>query len=456
MGGIFLTLGRWRSWVSIIIPSDVPRSRRAEEFRFRRSRQSSARQVALAALQTWRRQHLLADSIASHLLAEANFSSSDRAFALELFYGVLRNASLLDFWIACLRKGSIDVDLRDILRLGLYQLFLLGTPEHAAVHETVELARKSGRGLINGILRTAVRTQDELRSKAAAQPIAIRMSHPEFLVARWQRNFGTEATEKLCRWNNQPPPLYARINKLKIQGEDFARVYPGAKPLSLDAQFVQFDSLPTAALEQGHCYIQDPSTIVACRLLDPRGGEKILDACAAPGGKTAHIAEVMRNRGVVVACDRALDRLEILKQNMARLQATIAKVVHVDWIRGPVPKQVAAHAPFDRILLDAPCTNTGVMRRRVDARWRLRPADFLSMQKQQLEIARALHPLLKAGGVFVYSTCSIEPEENEDAVQQVVREFPDLRLIEQQCSLPFHDHVDGAFAVKFIRDQRDV
>lgn len=430
----------------------MPRSRRAKEFPSRRSRQSSARQVALAALRTWRRQHFLADSIASQLLAEADLSSPDRAFALDLFYGVLRNASLLDFWIGCLRKGSIDVDLRDILRLGLYQLFLLRTPEHAAVNETVELARKSGRSLINGILRTAARTREELQSKGAAQPLAIRTSHPEFLVARWQRNFGMEATEKLCRWNNLPPPLYARINRLKIQSEDFVRLYPDAQPLSLDVQFVQFNSLPAAALERGHCYVQDPSTIIACRLLHARAGEKILDACAAPGGKTAYIAEVMQNRGILMACDRAVDRLEILGQNIARLGATIANVSRIDWTHGPVSKQVAAHAPFDRILLDAPCTNTGVMRRRVDARWRLRPADFLSMQKQQLKIVHALHPLLKAGGIFVYSTCSIEPEENEDAVRQIVREFPDLRIVEQQCSLPFRENVDGAFAVKFIRD----
>jgi 16S rRNA (cytosine967-C5)-methyltransferase len=434
----------------------VPRSRRAEELPSRRSRQPSARHVALAALRTWRRRHFLADSIASELLAQADLSSPDRAFALELFYGVLRNAALLDFWIGCLREGSIDVDLRDILRLGLYQLFLLRTPEHAAVNETVELARKSGRSLINGILRAAARAQDELRSKAVAQPLAIRSSHPEFLVARWQRNFGTEATEQLCRWNNQPPPLYARINRLKIRREDFVRLHPEARPLSLDAQFVEFNSLPARALEQGHCYIQDPSTIIACRLLDPGPGEKILDACAAPGGKTSYIAELMQNRGVLTACDRALDRLQILGQNIDRLAATIANILRVDWTRGPIPKQVAAHAPFDRILLDAPCTNTGVMRRRVDVRWRLRPADFLSMQKQQLKMVRALHPLLRAGGVFVYSTCSIEPEENADVVRQLVREFPDLSRIEQKCSLPFRDQIDGAFAVKFIRDRRNV
>jgi 16S rRNA (cytosine967-C5)-methyltransferase len=415
-----------------------------------RTSHRSARHVALAALRAWRKGRLRADSIASKLFAQADLPSPDRNLALELFYGVLRNASLLDFWIGSLRDGSVDVDLRDILRLGLYQLFFLRTPEHAAVNETVGLARISGRSLINGMLRAAVRAQKKLESQAAAQPLPIRTSHPEFLIARWQRNFGPEMTENLCRWNNQPPPLYARINGLNISREDFARFYPEARPVSGNESFVQLDALPAMALKQGHCYIQDPSTIIACRLLAPQSREKILDACAAPGGKTGYLAELMQNRGILVACDRAVDRLQILRQNMERLGATIVTAVRVDWTRRVIPKEVAAHAPFDRILLDAPCTNTGVMRRRVDLRWRLREADFMRMQKQQLDIVRALRPLLKPGGVFVYSTCSIEPEENEQVVETLVGEFSDWRVSDQQFSLPFRDNIDGAFAAMLV------
>jgi 16S rRNA (cytosine967-C5)-methyltransferase len=188
-----------------------------------RTNHRSARHVALAALRAWRKGRLRADSIASKLFPQADLSLPDRNLALELFYGVLRNASLLDFWIGSLREGSVDVDLRDILRLGLYQLFFLRTPEHAAVNETVGLARISGRSLINGMLRAAVRAQKKLESQAAAQPLPIRTSHPEFLIARWQRNFGPEMTENLCRWNNQPPPHYARNNGVKISREDFIR-----------------------------------------------------------------------------------------------------------------------------------------------------------------------------------------------------------------------------------------
>ncbi len=417
----------------------------------KRRAQPSARRTALAALRAWRTEKRFADSVIAKLLAQTELDVRDRAFTLELFYGVLRNATLLDFWIGCLRKSPLDVDLRDLLRLGLYQLFFLKTPEHAAVHETVELAPKSRRALINAILRTAARRQDELRSQANAQCLAIRTSHPRFLVARWEQNFGPQAAEALCTWNNRPPPLYARINRLKIGRESFRRAYPESRPLSGNPHFVEFHTFPTEALAQGHCYIQDPSTAIACQLLDPQPGEKILDVCAAPGGKTSHIAELMRNRGGIVACDRAAERVRVLEENLARLGAGIARVFRFDWTCGRIPKEIVAIAPFDRVLIDAPCSNTGVMRRRVDVRWRIRAADFVRMQKQQLKIVRTALGLLKTGGVLVYSTCSLEPEENEKVVQQLLREFANSRRMEVQSSLPFRDGFDGAFAAKLIR-----
>ena len=154
--------------------------------------QLSARQIAQAALRLWRKEKRFADSIISELLAKAGLTPSDRAFAMELFYGVLRNLTLLDFWIACLRVSRVDADLRDILRLGLYQLFFLQTAEHAAVHETVEVGAKGQRPIINAMLRAATRRRNELRASANAQPLFVRMSHPQFLVERWRQHFGAE------------------------------------------------------------------------------------------------------------------------------------------------------------------------------------------------------------------------------------------------------------------------
>jgi 16S rRNA (cytosine967-C5)-methyltransferase len=159
----------------------------------------------------------------------------------------------------------------------------------------------------------------------------------------------------------------------------------------------------------------------------------------------------MENRGTIVACDRDPERLQRLKENMARLGVGIVHIFGHDWTLGQVPSEVASMAPFHRILLDAPCSNTGVMRRRVDVRWRLKPADFGRMQRRQLEILRALIPLLAANGALVYSTCSLEPEENEQVVRRILYDSPGLRAIQEKRSLPFRDGFDGAFAAKFIR-----
>jgi 16S rRNA (cytosine967-C5)-methyltransferase len=411
----------------------------------------SARRIALNTLRTWRKEKRFADSIISESLAKATLTESDRAFAFELFYGVLRNLTLLDFWISCLRSSQIDADLRDLLRLGLYQLFLLKTAQHAAVHETVDLAPRRQRPIVNGMLRAAIRRQSELLARGDAEPLFIRASHPQFIVERWHQHFGAQHAEELCKWNNLPAPIYGRINQLRIDREEFLRLYPDSRPLTRNLEFVEFDVLPACAVRQGHCYIQDPSTAIACQILSPRRGENILDACAAPGGKTGYIAQLMENRGTIVACDRDPERLRILKENMARLGVGIVRTFDHDWTRGHVPAEIASMAPFHRILLDAPCSNTGVMRRRVDARWRLQPADFPRMQQRQLEIICALVPLLEPKGTLVYSTCSLEPEENEQVVRQALTSAPILRLEEQKRSLPFRDGLDGAFAAKFIR-----
>jgi 16S rRNA (cytosine967-C5)-methyltransferase len=413
--------------------------------------QPNARGAALAALGAWQSYKERADTIISAVLAEPKLGKSDRAFAMELFYGVLRNLTLLDFWIGCLRSPHVDDDLRDILRLGLYQLLFLGIPDHAAVNESVELAPPKRRGFINGVLRAAVRERDELRSRAKGQSLSLRTSHPAFLVTRWQKRFGLEEAASLCAWNNRPATVYARINRLKIDPEQFTQRYPDCRQLSSQSGFFECSEFPAQALQRGHCYIQDPSTMLAGQLLDPQPGEKVLDACAAPGGKTGHLAELMQNRGLIVASDREAPRILMLEENMKRLGAGIVQAYRHDWTRGRIAKEIESNAPFDRILIDVPCTNTGVMRRRVDVRWRLQPSSLAHMRNQQLEIVRGVSGLLKRGGMLVYSTCSLEAEENEEAVQQLLLEFTDWSLVEQRHLRPFQDNVDGAYAAKLLR-----
>lgn len=410
----------------------------------------SSRETAIAALREWRAGEQFADSILGRLLRSSLLTERDRAFVTELFYGVLRNLTLLDSWIGLLRSNHLDENTRDLLRLGIYQLFVLKTPEHAAVHETVDLAGTRNRSLVNAVLRSAVRRKTKLLETASKQDLRVRESHPQFLIDRWTRNFGGKNTLNLCQWNNQAAPIYARINLLKISIDQFLSDYPEAQAVKESVGFVRLPSVPSNALARGHCYIQDPSTATACLQLDPVPGQVLLDACAAPGGKTGFLAQLMQNKGRIVACDREQNRLATLQTNLENLGVTAAQFVCHDWTTGKIQTDMIAPSSFDRVLVDAPCSNTGVMRRRVDLRWRLTPNDFARMHEEQVRIVRSTIPLLKPGGTLVYSTCSIEPEENQDVVKVILDEFPFLKLTDEKSLLPFRDGFDGAYAAKLV------
>jgi 16S rRNA (cytosine967-C5)-methyltransferase len=406
----------------------------------------NARGVALAALRRWRTSARLADEIVSRGLDESSLTGSDRAFATDLFYGVLRNRTLLDFWIGCLREGKIDHDLRDLLQLGLYQLLVARITPHAAVNETVALARLKYRGIGNAILRTASRNDVDLLSRAKTHPLSVRTSHPEFLIERWTRNFGGETAAELCAWNNEPPPLYGRINRLKTSLEQFRASCPSAEPIDGVDNFIKLERFPHEEFARGDCYLQDPSTRLACELLNVSPGQRVLDACAAPGGKTAYLAELMNNRGTIVACDRSAERLELVEQNSVRLGVSIVQTLQHDWLESAPGQSISSPEVFDAILVDVPCTNTGVMRRRVDLRWRLQPNDFDKMAADQSSIVSRVLPLLKPGGALVYSTCSLEPEENQMVIDRLTTAGANLE--ETQESLPWRSGFDGAFVTR--------
>ena len=411
----------------------------------------SARRLALQALRRWRTRHELADVVLQRELTRVELPKSDRAFCQELFYGVLRNLTLLDFIADQLRSGGLDHTARDLVRLGLYQLFKLTTPEHAAVFETVELAPIRLRQLVNGILRSAIRQRERLVEGIAAAPLMIRGSHPQFLIERWEHVFGRAKTEALCRWNNQPPSILARINTLRIFVDEFFRTYPGVRRSSKHPCFVECEELPVEAIHKGHCYVQDPSTAAAVELLEPEPDDTILDACAAPGGKTGYMAALTENRCDITAVDAIPRRVDLLRENLARLGVGRTRIIQADWTAPDLQPPLTTREHYDKVLIDVPCTNTGVMRRRVDVRWRLNRNDFSCLAETQAKIARAVIPLLRRGGVLVYSTCSLEHEENEAVVENLLAEFRDLRVDSMRSVLPFRDELDGAFAARIRR-----
>ncbi len=367
---------------------------------------------------------------------------------METFFGVLRNLTELDFFIGQLRDGQVDDETRQVLRLGLYQIFHLRTAAHAAVNETVNLAGRT-RGLVNAVLRRALREQPDIEARLAKADLATRTSHPEFLLDRWTATLGAETTAQLCAWNNAPADVHVRANGLKVTVGELLCSSTDATPSPAHPLAIKVSRLPMSWIANGLCYVQDPSTLIACDLLAPEPGEFVLDACAAPGGKTSYLAELMQNRGRIIACDLYESRVERLRENLARLGVTVARPLVHDCMAAGAPLEPGS---FDRILVDAPCSNTGVLRRRVDVRWRLTDEDFIRMPAQQLALVKRAATLLKRGGTLVYSTCSLEPEENDGVVERALAAVPGLRFIESRCALPYVDGIDGAFAAKFVRE----
>lgn len=372
----------------------------------------------------------------------------DAAFLQTLVFGVLRNVLLLDTWLDDLCDNKrLETRVHWLLRLGVAQLLLLEMPPHAAVNETVNLAEGKPRALVNAVLRRAEREKAHLLRMMDNMPPQDRFSHPEWLVERWRKQFGDDATLKLCEWNQQPADTYIRLNRLHPEPLDAAAV--SELTAATHPEFFRVNQPPREWLAEGKCYVQDPSTALACELLDPQPGETILDACAAPGGKTAYLAQFMKNKGRIVACDASPRRVKRMQENLGRLHVTIAETPIVDWSKSGA--NAFGGLQFDRILVDAPCSNTGVMRRRVDVRWRLEPWFFKQMVEQQTLILENLFPLLRPGGTLVYSTCSVDREENEDVIAAFTAAHRNLKLVESEATLPWRDQVDGAFAAKLVK-----
>ncbi|MBP7948939.1 MAG: methyltransferase domain-containing protein [Verrucomicrobiales bacterium] len=413
----------------------------------------NSRQTALRILRHWKPDGMFAEDMIDLEARVQSLSGPNRALLNAVVLGVVRNRSLLDFWIDHLRDGGkLQREARELLRMGLVQILLMDLPEHAAVNETVELAGPA-KSLANAILRRAVRSRSELQTMAEQAPPSVRWSLPEFLLQRWRNNFGPKACTFLCEWINRPSPIHVRGNNLRFRGESRAAHLPGAVPVEGFPGFFQVPELPLGLLEEGICYAQDPSTALAPALLAAQRHETILDACAAPGGKSAMLAQAMGNHGQILCVDQSEKRVKRLAGNLRRLNVRCAEVLQHDWLAGPLPDYWRQRFPggFDGILIDAPCSNTGVMRRRVDVRWRLKPDAFAVMQEQQGQMLNAVAPHLKPGGRLVYSTCSIEPEENEGTVQKFTASHPEFQLAEMQRTLPHRDGVDGGFAALLIR-----
>lgn len=405
----------------------------------------SVRDIAVQVLSDWSKERQFAEDLLDAACRHHRLSPPDAGLLHAIVLDVLRNVSLLDYWLDHLTDHRhLDHCTRSVLRVGLAQLLILDLPPHAAVNETVSIAGKA-RGLVNAVLRRADRERAALLALRSTLPLHIRTSHPQWLVRRWQRALDDEKTARLCEWNQREPETFVRANPLH---PDNARLLELPDLTDIGGGFFRCSKVPREALVAGWCYAQDPSTAIAPQILDTQPGEVVLDACAAPGGKTSMLAASMQNRGRLIAADSSSSRLLRLRDNLERLRVTNAEVFHYDITDGSVPPW--GDLLFDRILLDVPCSNTGVMPRRIDVRWRLQEKDFAKLVETQASLLTSALRMLKPGGCLVYSTCSIDPEENRGVVDAVLSVKLSASLDQERSIFPPDDQSDGAYAARIV------
>jgi 16S rRNA (cytosine967-C5)-methyltransferase len=446
----------------------------------------NARSLALQVLLDCRRHDAFVQEILDQRLGESPLPPADRRLATQLAYGVLRRRGTLH---ALLRPfvrrqpHQVEAWLWDALGLGAYQLALLThVPPHAALNETVELASLYGRpgakGFLNGVLRrlAAVVTDEQTEVPAAdalpleqgryrrlARPmlpdpasrpvdyLSAAFALPGWLAQRWHERYGTEECRRLGFWFAGPAPLTLRCNPLRSTRDELLRKLAEAQVAAEPGTHPQAVRLREAAAirelpgyDAGWFCVQDESAMHVASALAPEASESVLDLCAAPGGKATHLAELMGDRGRVLACDSDDRRLGTVRDLARRLGLASVETCLVN------EEQPAPPGAFDKVLVDVPCSNTGVLGKRPEARWRLRPEDLRQLVGLQTRLLALGCERVRRGGVLVYSTCSIEPEENRGVVEAVLRRMPEMRQEAEGDAVPGRP-ADGGFWARLRR-----
>ena len=444
-----------------------------------------ARTKALEVLIRWEKRGSPMDPLFDEMVREdPHLTDLDKAFVRELVYGVLRWQGKLDWIISAyshIKPHRMERAVITILRIGAYQLlFMDRVPPRAAVDESVKLAKGMKKGdaapFVNGILRGIAEGRKEVSyPDLQTDPlyhIATLYSHPLWMVRRWVDQWGVEETIALCQADNQIPPFTVRVNILKGSREEVISQLRdekiGATPTPFSPVGLVISHPPPldtwGLLQDGWFQVQDEAAQLVSILLAPQPGERVLDLCAAPGGKTTHLAQVMEDRGEIVAIDVSQAKLELLQENCRRLGITIVKALAQD-AAAPLPFPPAR---FDRVLVDVPCTGLGTLRRNPDGKWRVKEVDIPRLQKLQRTILIQAATMVKREGVLVYSTCTMTSEENEGVIEAFLSEQEGFHLEDVSPSLPpgceglvdskgylrtipSRHGMDGFFAARIIR-----
>jgi 16S rRNA (cytosine967-C5)-methyltransferase len=439
---------------------------------------SGPRGTAVKILNRVERTDSYLDKVLDAELRLGELNDLDKGLLTELVHGVLRWQNKLDWVLNGFSHGNFaksEINVKNTLRVALYQiLFLDRVPHSAAVNEGVEFIKRirgdKPAGLVNAVLRNIIRNIDGIRypdpGEDEVQYLTVFLSHPHWMVKRWLPRYGREETERLMLANNERPGMALRINRLKIDPADFKRrldenhiVYSASQYLG---HFVRVKTLSGIGqmdlFRDGLFTIQDESAALPCQLLDPQPGQRVIDLCAAPGGKTTNVAEMMNNEGEIIALDKYEAKLNLIVSACERLGLRIVKLRAADASQFDDP-------PADRVLLDAPCSGLGTLAKKPDIKWKRDLSDITRLNVTQRALLENGARLVKPGGALVYSTCTIEPEENEGIIAQFLEQHPEFHvdpadrfvhkdLVTPQgyvATFPHRHSMDGSFAARLVK-----
>ncbi|WP_368504024.1 16S rRNA (cytosine(967)-C(5))-methyltransferase RsmB [Alkalihalophilus sp. As8PL] len=402
----------------------------------------NVREVAVDVLMQIEKNQAYSNLLLNQTIKKSKLDRRDIGLLTELVYGTIQRRDTLDYFLhPFVKKGlhKLDAWVKVLLRISVYQLVYLDRiPDRAIVHEAVTIAKKRGHqgisGMVNGVLRSIQRegVPDIKDLKDPVKRIALETSHPEWLVKRWVDQFGEEDTRLMCEENLVSPAVTVRVNQTRatraqvismLQKEE---VEAKEGDLSEDAIIIVSGQLfETNVFKEGYVTAQDESSMLVGRALGSVPGERVADVCAAPGGKTTHLAEQMNNEGTIYAFDLHEHKVKLIRGQANRLGLSIIEATAQD-----ARKLQEEYEPesFDRILVDAPCSGFGVIKRKPDIKWAKKEEDIAAIQKVQLAILDAIAPLLKKGGTLVYSTCTVDKDENEQTVDLFLSNQPSFKM----------------------------
>jgi 16S rRNA (cytosine967-C5)-methyltransferase len=399
----------------------------------------NVRDAALSILMAIEKNQAYSNLLLHQTIEKYDIEIKDRALLTEITYGTLQHKMTLDYYLQPFIKGKLDDWVRQLLRLSLYQIHYLDRiPNHAAVNEAVEIAKKRSHkgtaglvnGILRGILRQGVRSTDEIVDPI--ERLSIAASHPLWLIQRWVKQFGFEKTETMAFENNIPPAHTVRVNTTRTTVQE-------AIDMLLDEGIVAYQSevIPeclhiekgqvakTQAYQYGAVSIQDESSMIPTYALRVEPGNRVLDMCAAPGGKSMHIAEKLNGEGFLVAVDLHPHKVKLIADQASRLG--FENIETRTWDSRELTNEYEEQS-FDRILVDAPCSGLGVIRRKPDIKYTKKEEDFASLHKVQTKLLDEAYKLIKPNGVILYSTCTIDEVENNDTVQAFLANHSDMML----------------------------